>query len=80
MASIDPARAALDVIACTKQLATGEFVAYIEHRPDGSADDETESFIAGVFADAAAARAAAVRLMQTFQSSVVVPGGEHCSG
>ncbi len=74
MASIHPAQASLDVIPCTKQLPTGKFVAYIEHRPGGSPDDDIESFIAGEFDDAAAARAAAVRLMQTFRSSVVAPG------
>ena len=80
MASIHPAQAVLDVTACTRQLPTGQFVAYIEHRPGGPSADDTEAFIAGVFDNAAAARAAAVRLMQTFQSSVVAPGDDRRLG
>ena len=71
MASIHHAQAALDVTAFTKQLPTGQYVGYIEHRTGGAEASDTESFIAGVFDNDAAAHAAAVRLLQTFQSSVV---------
>ena len=75
MSSIHRAKTALAVTAHTKQLPTGEYLAYIEHHTGGSAADGTESFIAGVFDNDAAALAAAMRLMQTFQSSVVAHRG-----
>ena len=81
MASTHEAQAALDVTAYTKKLPSGQYVGYIKHRIKHRTEHcighaptlDTESFIAGVFADDAAARAAAVRLMHTFQSSVIAP-------
>ena len=74
MAPIHQAQPALDVTPCTKRLPTGKFLAYIEHHTGGLDADGTESFVAGEFDNAASAQAAAVRLMRTFRSSVIV----HC--
>ena len=76
MGTIHQAQVALDVAACTKKLQTGKYLAYIEHRTGGAAAKGTESFIAGVFDDNAAAQAAALRLLQAFRSNVI----PHCSG
>ena len=83
MGSIHQVKAALDITARTKKLPSGDFVGYIEHRTGDCVAAPPESYIAGVFDNADSARAAAVRMMQTFRSTVIEPAqdeGEADSG